>query len=190
MFYEHIRNMQDWSYAYFRDRTLLSHDINMDLVCECRFIAGAMFLRPQQILSLRGAADLDRREQVSFQLLCGTCFGLDDILRYNALELHLLKIHVLTNRCVVLQDQGSAAAAEARDSMVESLSSYKAPALQVTSEELQSLLKEAKRVDALISGRPVQPEVQILAILHQQLVCLALDAAACADAIPSDCCSL
>lgn len=25
-----------------------------------------MFLRPQQILSLRGAADLDRREQVSF----------------------------------------------------------------------------------------------------------------------------
>lgn len=31
----------------------------------CRFIAGAMFLRPQQILSLRGAADLDRREQVS-----------------------------------------------------------------------------------------------------------------------------
>ena len=66
----------------------------------------------------------------------------------------------------MVQDQGSAAAAEARDSMVERLSSYKAPALLVTSEELQSLLKEAKRVDALISGRPVLPEVPFLSVMH------------------------
>ncbi len=32
----------------------------------CRVLAGNMFLRPQQILSLRGAADLDKREQARF----------------------------------------------------------------------------------------------------------------------------
>lgn len=31
---------------------------------ECRIIAGNLFMRPQSILSLRGAADLDKREQV------------------------------------------------------------------------------------------------------------------------------
>lgn len=77
----------------------------------------------------------------------------------------------------LLQDQGSAAAAEARDSMVESLHSYKAPALLVAPEELQSLLKEAKRVDCLISGRPVQPEVTYRPHRHMSamtIACLSL----------------
>jgi len=30
----------------------------------CRIIAGNLFMKPQSILSLRGAADLDKREQV------------------------------------------------------------------------------------------------------------------------------
>lgn len=41
-----------------------------------------MFLRPQQILSLRAAADLDRREQVSsllLPLLSNTRFSLDEV---------------------------------------------------------------------------------------------------------------
>ena len=73
--------------------------------------------------------------------------------------------------CLV-QERGSAAAAEARDSMVDSLGSYQAPALLVTLEELHSLLKEAKRVDALISGRPVEPEVCTEHAIWKMLHCV------------------
>ena len=40
----------------------LLHTVSNHL--HCRVIAGNMFLRPQEILSLRGAADLDKLEQV------------------------------------------------------------------------------------------------------------------------------
>lgn len=60
-----------------------------------------------------------------------------------------------------MQDVDSAAAAEARDCMVESVSLYEAPALHVDPEELHKLLKEVKRVDALISGRAVPPQASL-----------------------------